>query len=177
MDALELKDDDDIDHVTSHSILEPPKLSSVGHLLHAMSSWYTPSTQQLLTSVKLKPQSLGDNVQRKINKDITTDQSTVSDTDHLGLVDERLKQEDGSSVEGAEYKTSISNTAEGEDADNNIVLPPVHSSAHSHLQMTIFIQQLKRKSVIKIPLKHDDTWCGVFICSVYQVSLQGSVLI
>ena len=52
---------------------------------------------------------------------------------------------------------------EGRD-DCGVVLPALHSSAHSQLQMTIFIQHLKRKSVSQYSVT-DITMCSVTLQS------------
>ena len=50
MGALKLDDEDDITHQRTPP--NPPKLSPVSHLLHAMSSWCAPDTWQLLTRIR-----------------------------------------------------------------------------------------------------------------------------
>ena len=129
MDALELRDES----AEFASSLEPPRLSSVGHLLHAMSSWCTADTHRLLlqltsTGPRTHPPQ-GDSDCRGGDggrTSTTTADAECGADDDTGSIERELLQ--------------------AEDAES-VVLPPIHSSAHSQLQMTIFIQQLKRKLV------------------------------
>lgn len=132
MKDLGLEDAED-----TSGILNPPKLSSVGRLLHAMSSWCTPATRELLASITLTTQ------ERRMVWDNTT--ATVGDR-----TDPKCDSKDSNGQEAAPLRETTSETRSGgrkEDsgASESGVLPLVHSSSKSQLQMRIFLQQLKRK--------------------------------
>jgi hypothetical protein len=113
--------------------LAHPKLSSVGRLLHAMSSWCTPDTRCFVEQVRQQTHLERDPVQTperdsgKVYAPCVVEGSKRS-------CDEEACQE---SEEGEVEETR-------EDLDGAKVLPPVHSSARSQLQRTIFVQQLRR---------------------------------
>lgn len=132
MNDLELEDAED-----TSGILNPPQLSSVGRLLHAMSSWCTPATWELLASIRLTTQ------ERRMVWDNTT--ATVDDR-----TVPKCDSKDSNGQEAAPLRETASEARSGgrkEDggASESGVLPLVHSSSKSQLQMRIFLQQLKRK--------------------------------
>ena len=147
LETLNVSDDEEKTHDTH---LTPPKVSSASRLLHAMSSWCTPETWQLLTSARQDPG--GSTVCPVVhNKASTTVYCSLVRSSALEGDKAMLhKQETALGENQVEHDLGASVReglrAEGrEDNDESVVLPPVHSSAHSHLQMTIFVQQLKRK--------------------------------
>ena len=148
--------------------LAHPKLSSVGRLLHAMSSWCTPDTRCFVEQVRQQTHLERDPVQTperdsgKVYAPCVVEGSKRS-------CDEEACQE---SEEGEVEETR-------EDLDGAKVLPPVHSSARSQLQRTIFVQQLRRKLVV-VPLPPSlppslsphlsSLYCTVSYCSVSSVA-------
>lgn len=141
MQVLDLDDDSDDDDSVSDSQLKCPELSSVSRILHAMSSWSTSDTSQLLASLQLQATpKRGDTPQQQVNLSSTS--ADCSPTTDTGL------EHDQESVGSESERQCVSgcSEADGRESDTeSIVLPPVHSSAQSQLRMTIFIQQLKRK--------------------------------
>ena len=156
MSALKLEDEDDITH--QQTPLNPPnspKLSPVSRLLHAMSSWCTPDTWQLLTRIGRESgaQRVGNTVDNKgsFTGDSQGDITDHKDTAHTDHVGGGFEQSRGCELDAtassvvADHNTSSSVREEGEGESRETMIPPVHSSAHSQIQMTIFIQQLKGK--------------------------------
>lgn len=135
MRDLELEDAED-----TSGILNPPKLSSVGRLLHAMSGWCTPATWELLASITLTTQE----------SRVLWDTTTATMDDRTDLKRDSTMSNDSNGQEAAPLRESTSEARSGgrkEDrgASESGVLPLVHSSSKSQLQMGIFLQQLKRK--------------------------------
>ena len=141
LSELRLKEDEDSefgDIGPEDSVhLELPKLSSVGHLLHAMSSWCTPDTWHLVEQMKQQTHIHGDSVQQV---DRTASDSEESLLTSLG------NSSDGPKGEGSSQEAVTQSKEESRESVK--VIPPVHSSAHSQLQRTIFVQQLRRKLVV-----------------------------
>lgn len=130
---LEIEDGEDAHDIS----LNPPKLSSVGRLLHAMSSWCTPDTWQLLASLRLTAQ------ESRLQFDNTTartEDSVKCDSTRQGS---RTQEAAPPRETGSEARTSGGVKDNG--GRKSVVLPLVHSSAKSQLQMGIFLQQLKRR--------------------------------
>lgn len=142
MEELELEDVDNTPHRT---FLDPPKLSSVGHLLHAMSSWCTPDTWQLVTSMRQDSCTREEGTSAYEN---VTTAGCLPDSITTDLKRDSTRNEPGRDCEGdnvpLEYRTGREGMTEDGDGEG-ASLPPVHSSAQSQLQMSIFLQQLKRK--------------------------------
>lgn len=126
-------DPDDLDIPLTKASITPPRLSPVGRILHAMSSWCTSDTWDLLR--KRIPEGL----EKAGGK---------SGSEYLKIEEEKTP--------GNEQRKELKNTpqplrsVEGEEyriAEFGIggFLPAVHSSSQSQLQMGIFLQQLKRR--------------------------------
>ena len=150
MGMLELDNEDDVIH--QQTPVNPPKLSPVSRLLHAMSSWCTSDTWQLLTRIRQESGALGHGTEVD-SKGTYSGNSQCGVTDHKDIVhgDHRSArfEQDKSCEHDATARTVEADhdrsTRLREEGEGESSLPPVHSSAHSQLQMTIFIQQLKRK--------------------------------
>ena len=144
LSELRLKEDEDSEFgdigLEDLVHLEPPKLSSVGRLLHAMSSWCTPDTWHLVEQMKQQTHIHGDTVQQV--------DRTASDSEESLLTS--LGSSDGPKGEGLSQEAEQRGVTQSkeESRESVKVIPPVHSSAHSHLQRTIFVQQLRRKLVV-----------------------------
>ena len=145
MGMLKLEDqDDDITHQQTPSNL--PKLSPVSRLLHAMSSWCTPDTWQLLTRIRRETGAQG--IGSKVDGKGSFTGDSYGDTVNTDIVGATFEQNRGCATASsvvADHNTSSRGRDEGEGESRETTLPPVHSSAHSQIQMTIFVQQLKRK--------------------------------
>ena len=182
---------EDADNLTSKTSQTPPKLSPVSRILHAMSSWCTPSTWQLLarlqsaaggggggggrgeenTAREEEDEAGGEHVDRKEEQEgdcevvVGKNQSRASASGGEGEKVERVEEvrveevrveevrveevrvEVEVEVEGGrvEVEGGRVEVGGGEGPGECLFLPPVHSSAQSQLQMSIFLQQLKRK--------------------------------
>jgi hypothetical protein len=142
MGMLELDNEDGVTH--QQTPVNPPKLSPVSRLLHAMSSWCTSDTWQLLTRIRH-----GTEVD---SKGTSSGNSQCGVTVHKDIVHgghRSARFEQGKSCEHDATARTVEadhdrSTRVREEGEGGSSLPPVHSSAHSQLQMTIFIQQLKR---------------------------------
>lgn len=150
----EEEEDYDVD-IEPRETLAPPTLSSVGRLLHAMSSWCTPDTSQYVNQLREggggEGRGEGGGRRGDIIRDRTTDRDIVQ---HRNPPDEELTQSlDDRSTISSDTKIGNDKTQENEAVNSEgerrehseVLLPLVHSRAHSQLQRSIFIQQLKRR--------------------------------
>ena len=131
-DARGKFDLDDLDIPLSKASITPPRLSPVGRILHAMSSWCTSDTWDLLR--KRIPESV-----EKMSGESGIEYLTIEEEKRLGNEQKELKctPQPRRSVEGEECRIT--------DTGNGGFLPAVHSSSQPQLQMGIFLQQLKRR--------------------------------
>ena len=176
---------EDADDLTSKTSQTPPKLSPVSRILHAMSSWCTPSTWQLLARLQSaaggggggggrgeentarekcseEDEAGGEHVDRKEEQEedcevvVGKNQSRASASGGEGEKVERVEEVRVEEVRVEEVRVEevrVEVEVEGgrvevggrEGPGECLFLPPVHSSAQSQLQMSIFLQQLKRK--------------------------------
>ena len=117
--------------------LAHPKLSPVGRLLHAMSSWCTPDTRCFVEQARQQTHSERDPVQTPERDSCKVFTPCVVEGSKRSCDEEACQESEEGEVEETR-----------EDLDDAKVLPPVHSSARSQLQRTIFVQQLRRKLVV-----------------------------
>jgi hypothetical protein len=112
-----------------------------------MPSWCTPDTRRLVKRLR-EESAEHQNVQKEAPTSVGNQPSFESPVERDGK--RKCDEESGISVGGTESSSSgeregrLAEEKERDGGGGRVMLPPVHSSAHSQLQMTIFVQQLKR---------------------------------